>query len=235
MLIFFVLFSLLLFIQLVTSYPKELEGEATRFCNEQFDKPFDKKDYFWYLRKQTNYFTKSNLFFLSLYSLVAVLFYTITPSLNDFYFYTTISFILLVGATVDLKLQFLPDAMHPLLIIIGLLFSSSITNIDTTELILGMITGFLLTYFTLYITSIVLNKEAMGMGDVKLVSALGAIIGAYNIPPLLLLSSVLGGAFILFKKDKSQPFAFGPFLAISGIFILLLHAINFRFLDFYIY
>ena len=67
----------------------------------------------------------------------------------------------------------------------------------------------------------------MGYGDFKLLAALGAWFGVDALPRLLLSASLLamlaGGTLILIGRGRwSQPLAFGPYLALAGIAILLL-------------
>ncbi len=71
------------------------------------------------------------------------------------------------------------------------------------------------------------GREAMGMGDVKLVAAIGAWQGAW--PTLLLtifsaslLGSVLGIAAISLRgRDRALRIPFGPYLAAAGWMTLL--------------
>lgn len=50
-------------------------------------------------------------------------------------------------------------------------------------------------------------------------SALGAWMGPFMLPLIVLLSSVVGaiiGIILLKIRKENQPFAFGPFIAIAG-------------------
>ena len=64
----------------------------------------------------------------------------------------------------------------------------------------------------------------MGQGDFKLLAVLGAWLGPMMLPLIILLSSLIGsivGIILLKKQGESQPFAFGPYIAIAGIIALL--------------
>lgn len=64
------------------------------------------------------------------------------------------------------------------------------------------------------------------MGDAKLLAALGAWLGWFALPEILLMASLTGliGGFIWLqwnKQNHRSAFPFGPFLAIAGIIELL--------------
>ena len=66
----------------------------------------------------------------------------------------------------------------------------------------------------------------MGFGDFKLLAALGAWLGWAMLPLIILLSSLTGAIIgimimVLFKHQRSQPIAFGPYLAIAGWIALM--------------
>jgi len=61
----------------------------------------------------------------------------------------------------------------------------------------------------------------MGYGDFKLLAVLGAWLGWQALPIIIIASSLVGAVLgsailVLSKQDKSQPFPFGPYLAVAG-------------------
>jgi leader peptidase (prepilin peptidase)/N-methyltransferase len=71
-----------------------------------------------------------------------------------------------------------------------------------------------------------LQKEAMGTGDAKLLAALGAFLGWTSLPWILAASSILGtivGLVILTQRKQKLgvKIPYGPYLAIAAIFWLL--------------
>ena len=230
-----VFFFSFILIQLSHAYPKELLQEIERFCEEAVNDKTIKKDYFWYFRSQKEFFSKSSLVLFTAFIALSFLTLNVTNSFEQFIFLDFLILVLLISSYIDFKTQILPDTLHPILISVGLLFSPSLLHTQIPDLIFGLIGGYLITYLTLYITSIILKKEAMGMGDVKLISALGALIGLSNMPVLLLLSSLLAGIYIIFVKNKKVTFAFGPFISMASIIIIFLNLRGINLLDFYIY
>jgi prepilin signal peptidase PulO-like enzyme (type II secretory pathway) len=66
------------------------------------------------------------------------------------------------------------------------------------------------------------NRDGIGMGDAKLLAALGAWLGLNALPSILLMASIAGilGGIIWLKLRRHhlrEAFPFGPFLAIAGI------------------
>ena len=71
-----------------------------------------------------------------------------------------------------------------------------------------------------------LQKEAMGTGDAKLLAALGAFLGWTSIPWILAVSSLLGtavGLAVLFRRKQKLgiKIPYGPYLALAAILWLL--------------
>lgn len=69
------------------------------------------------------------------------------------------------------------------------------------------------------------RTQGMGMGDVKLLAAMGVFLGVYT-PMALFFGTLFGAAYGLFSAWRSHEggkhkFAFGPFLALGGVTVAL--------------
>jgi len=74
--------------------------------------------------------------------------------------------------------------------------------------------------------SFILRKEAMGMGDIKLVAGMGAFLGWQAPLFIIAVSSVLGsviGIGMMIRKQKrwGLKMPFGPFLAMAAVIWIL--------------
>lgn len=90
--------------------------------------------------------------------------------------------------------------------------------------ILGGVIGFILFLGIFYGSLWLLKKEGLGFGDVRFMAFLGLISGIDKLFLLLILSSFLGiivGGILYVIKKKSVAFAFGPYLGIAGLLLLL--------------
>jgi len=120
---------------------------------------------------------------------------------------------------IDFDTQLLPDRYTLPLAALGLAVNSYSLYTSPTSAIWGYIIGFLCLWIVYYLFKIITGKEGMGYGDFKLLAALGAWMGPFLLPLIVLLSSFVGaviGIILLKIRKENQPFAFGPYIAIAG-------------------
>lgn len=135
---------------------------------------------------------------------------------------------LLYLAYIDLRTFRLPDVITLPLILFGLLFNglSSDGFSSFHDSVIGMILGYVSLWTLNFLYRTFKKQNGIGMGDAKLLSALGAWFGWITLPNILLVASITGliGGLIWLKLNKQHhqsAFPFGPFLAIAGIIELL--------------
>lgn len=131
---------------------------------------------------------------------------------------------LIALAGIDWDTQLLPDRITFPLALLGLGVNSQSWFVSPTHAILGLVVGFLCLWLVNAIFYLLTKKQGMGHGDFKLLAVLGAWLGVTKLPFIIFGSSLLGvfvGVVLLIKHGKSQPFAFGPYLAMAGILALL--------------
>lgn len=131
-------------------------------------------------------------------------------------------------AYIDLRTFRLPDVITIPLLIAGLCFNllASPSFANPINALLGAILGFTFLWLGNYFYRKTRKQDGIGMGDAKLLAALGAWFGWQTLPMILLiaaLSGLLGGALWLYwnKQNHQKAFPFGPFLAIAGIIELI--------------
>jgi len=136
--------------------------------------------------------------------------------------------ILVYLAYFDLRTFRLPDVITLPLILLGLLFNgvSNESLISFQDSLIGAILGYVCLWLLNLLYRIVKKQEGIGMGDAKLLAALGAWLGWFALPSILLIASLTGliGGIIWLqwnKQNHRSAFPFGPFLAIAGIIELL--------------
>ena len=93
--------------------------------------------------------------------------------------------------------------------------------------LIGGILGYLVIWLIILFYKKIKNKEGMGLGDAKLLSAIGFWFGWVSIPFIIFLSSVIAliivtPSLINKSKEMSSQIPFGPYLVIGCILYLLL-------------
>jgi leader peptidase (prepilin peptidase) / N-methyltransferase len=136
--------------------------------------------------------------------------------------------VLLYLAYFDLRTFRLPDIITLPLIFTGLLFNSLSSQgfVSFQDSIIGAILGYTGLWSLNSLYRALKKHNGIGMGDAKLLAALGAWLGWQTLPGILLMASLtglIGGIFWLVwnKQNHRTAFPFGPFLAIAGIIELL--------------
>jgi leader peptidase (prepilin peptidase)/N-methyltransferase len=126
---------------------------------------------------------------------------------------------------IDFDTTFLPDAITLPLLWCGLLFNLGNVYTDLSSAVIGAAAGYLSLWSVYWAFKLLTGKEGMGYGDFKLLAALGAWLGWQMLPPIILLSSVVGAVvgialIVLVKHGRNIPIPFGPYLALAGLLAL---------------
>ena len=136
--------------------------------------------------------------------------------------------VLLYLAYFDLRTFRLPDIITLPLIFTGLLFNSLSNQgfASFQDSIIGTILGYTGLWLLNALYRALKKQNGIGMGDAKLLAALGGWLGWQPLPGILLtasLTGLIGGIIWLVwnKQNHRAAFPFGPFLAIAGIIELL--------------
>lgn len=135
---------------------------------------------------------------------------------------------LLYLAHIDWRTLRLPNVITIPLILLGIAFNafSDLRFTNPSSAFIGVFLGYGLLWALNTSYRLLKNRDGIGMGDAKLLAALGAWLGWSTLPSILLMASVTGmlGGIILLKLRRHhlrEAFPFGPFLAIAGIIELL--------------
>jgi len=136
----------------------------------------------------------------------------------EFYYYSLLLLLLLGIAYVDFLTEGIPRIFTHSGIVLGLILSYFTKLPGFKNSVIGASSGILLLLATKFLADMLMKKEALGLGDVKLLAMLGAFGGPY-----LLLTAFIGGSFIgailgvikyFMTGDNRLPF--GPFISIAA-------------------
>lgn len=143
--------------------------------------------------------------------------------------YIILTPLLLSAFSIDYKEKIIPNRLNLTIFEIGLLFTfiEGIININiAVDMLLGMCVGAGIFIIITLIGGLIAGKEAMGLGDVKLMGGLGLFFGMRTIIMIsviaFLLAAIIGVALILLKKKKGNEYIpFGPFI-VGACFITMI-------------
>ena len=137
--------------------------------------------------------------------------------------YLILTPMLISAFVIDYRLQIIPNRLNLTMAEIGLViaFIFGTSNVAITiDMLLGMLAGAGIFLIITLVGGLIYGKEAMGLGDVKLMGALGLYFGLANIVVIAIMSfligAILGIILIASKIKKSDEYIpFGPFIVIA--------------------
>jgi len=126
---------------------------------------------------------------------------------------------------IDFDTQLLPDSITLPLLWAGLLLNLNGTFVDLGSAVIGAAAGYLSLWSVYWGFKAVTGKEGMGVGDFKLLAAVGAWLGWQMLPLVVLTSSFVGAVagislMLLARHGRNVPIPFGPYLAAAGVIAL---------------
>ncbi len=133
--------------------------------------------------------------------------------------------LLLILSVVDDQLALLPDALTSPLLWLGLTAAWVGGPVSLHHSLAGAVAGYGFLWILFWLFALWKGRAGMGYGDFKLLAALGAWVGIFSLPYVLLVACV-AGVVAAFLRQKSfrlgTSYPFGPFLAASGAVALAL-------------
>ena len=163
-------------------------------------------------------------------SLVFIVLFLINGPSIEFIFYSLSISILLSIAVIDIKHRIIPNSLSISLLLLGFVYSIFSNNLDSISSFLGAVIGFSIFYSITIIYSYIKEQEGLGIGDAKLLAAIGSNLGLQAIPMILLFTSLIGILIGLFYYKNSNQKSFfklsiplAPSLSISYVLYLLIN------------
>lgn len=117
---------------------------------------------------------------------------------------------------IDLEQMLIFDRFQIILGVLGVAAIFLDKNYPWYSHLIGAAVGFLLFFGVAYLVGKLLDREALGGGDVKFAAVTGLFLGWEKLILMMLLSSVIGSVVMLAlrkKNGESREIPFGPFLA----------------------
>ena len=188
-----------------------------------------------FLKGKCRYCKKKISMLYPIIELLTALLFTISYYLYGFSYEFAIALIVSSAAVItiasDIRYMIIEDSIliisGILIIILGFLISKD----RGVDIIINGVISFIIMFAIKFLADIIFKKEAMGGGDVKLLTLFGAVVSYPMAIMTLCLSSFIAfpyAVFVYFKKDE-HILPLGPFLCISGLIIFFL-GIDFNYL-----
>ena len=178
-----------------------------------------------------------------IYSLILLVLFNLIVFFVDItylkYIYMITVSMLIVATVIDFKMQLIPDTVQVVIFILGII-STAIDYTNWLSHIMGMLLGGLIFVAIACFSKIVFRKEGMGMGDIKLMTGLGLIFGINGLPSgfmdffvraqtiltitvvAFFIAAIVAIILIITNKtEASQYMAFGPYIVIATILVML--------------
>lgn len=141
----------------------------------------------------------------------------------DFARFCILTPMLISAFIIDYKIQIIPNRLNLTMFEVGLVFAFifGIQNLNLAkDMLLGMFVGGGIFLLITLIGGLIAGKEAMGLGDVKLMGALGLYFGMIGISIISVLSFTIGGVIsiiiLIARKNREDGYIpFGPFIVIA--------------------
>lgn len=141
----------------------------------------------------------------------------------DFLRFAILTPMLISAFIVDYKIQIIPNRLNFTMFEVGIIFAFifGIQNLNLAkDMFLGMIAGGGIFLLITLIGVLIAGKEAMGLGDVKLMGALGLFFGWYKILIISVLAFLIGAIIsiivLIVRKNREDGYIpFGPFIVVA--------------------
>jgi leader peptidase (prepilin peptidase)/N-methyltransferase len=140
----------------------------------------------------------------------------------SFFVYAVLTSVLLVAAFIDIEHRIIPNGLVLFGSIIALVFDILQLHVNWLDGLLGMLVGGGILLLIALLSLILLKKEGMGGGDVKLMGMIGLFLG-WRLTLLTLVLSIyiggfIGGIVLLARWKKADDYIpYGPFIALGTL------------------
>lgn len=160
------------------------------------------------------------------FALIAALF----PDHADAFAVMLLFWFVLALAQIDARTYLLPDRLTQPLIWLGMLYHALYQQNTLTDALYGAVAGYLSLWLVWWVYRLITGKEGLGLGDAKLLAALGAWCGWQALSMILLGASLMGiGCWIVLRLSRGAQvphIAFGPWLGLAGLIIFTMQLLG---------
>lgn len=140
----------------------------------------------------------------------------------------TFASLMLICSVIDIKHRIIPDVISLTMILLSPVWVYVHPELDWKSSLIGAALGVGVLYVIAWVYFLIKREFGMGMGDAKLLGAIGGWLGYQALFPTLFWGSILGSAYgisamiVSGKMNFKHQIPFGPFLAIGALLHMFL-------------
>lgn len=144
-------------------------------------------------------------------------------------YYLILVSLLVIITFIDIDHYIIPNGLIIFGAIFGVLFSLIGQSIELKDSILGAVISGGGMFLLIYLIELVVKKEVMGGGDIKLFAMIGLFLGVQGGLLTILLSIYVGAIYgigiildsKIKKKEYNSVIPYGPFISVGAIIVIL--------------
>lgn len=146
----------------------------------------------------------------------------------EFWLLCGLGWILIAQTVADLRHLTLPDSLNLAILALGFIALALLAPDSLADALIGVVAGFLSLAAVALLYERLRGRAGLGLGDAKLLGALGAWTGWFGLPSTVLIAAVAAGLAVVVVRllgarvTATTEIPFGPFLAL-GAWIVILH------------
>lgn len=146
---------------------------------------------------------------------------------TEFWLLCGLGWLLIAQAVADLRYLTLPDSLNLAILVLGFVALALLAPASLADALIGVVAGFLSLAAVALVYERLRGRTGLGLGDAKLLGALGAWTGWIGLPSTVLIAAVAAGLAILAVRllgrriTATTEIPFGPFLALGAWIVIL--------------
>lgn len=139
---------------------------------------------------------------------------------NNMEIYLAFTSLLLAISIVDIEKYIIPNKF--VLALLALTVIKALYADSTIDMFVGLGVAFVMSYIAAYTASALLDDEAMGGGDIKLMTVIGGFVGAKAFVSVYILAACFGLLFsmVKFYRCRRIEIPYAPCLTLASLITL---------------